>query len=66
MPICQTCLPRSFPESVEFQPLTLHDKDGDNEPGDGGAHPAVEVVLVKAVEDDEVGVGEERQDLRRG
>ncbi len=45
--------------------LTLNDEDGDDEPGDGGAHPAVEVVLVEAVEDDEVGVGEERQDLPR-
>ena len=46
--------------------LTLNDEDGDDEPGDGGAHPPVQVVLVEAVEDDEVGVGEERQDLRDG
>ena len=46
--------------------LTLNDEDGDDEPGDGGAHPPVQVVLVEAVEDDEVGVGEEGQDLRNG
>ena len=44
--------------------ITFNDEDGDDEPGDVGAHPAVEVVLVEAVEDDEVGVGEECQHLR--
>ena len=42
--------------------LTLNEEDCDDEPWHVGLHPAVEVVLVEVLEDDEVGVQEVADD----